>query len=318
MARPRIFISSTYYDLRQVREDLERFVSTLGYDSVRHESGKIPYTKDQKLEASAYREIEFCDILICIIGGRFGSESHENAGYSITQSELKRAIEKEIPVFIFVEKPVLSEFGTYQLNKSNLDTKYKHVDDVRVFQYIEGIFALPKNNPITGFESSHKINAFLSEQWAGLFQRFLQQQHRDKEINLIEEVNSSVKTLRDLIKFITDEKRYGDEAIKSILLTNHPVFSRLAKLTKTGYRVFFTDRPEMSKWLKARNWSPADPDQYFDDSIDEWHHQEYGWLVFEIDLFDENNRLKNILEPDWKESWLRLVSPAPPDEDVPF
>lgn len=232
---------------------------------------------------------------------------------------MKRAIEKEIPVFIFVEKSVLSEFGTYQLNKSNLDTKYKHADDIRIYQYIEGIFSLPKNNPVTGFESSHEITSFLSEQWAVLFQRFLQQQNRNKEVNLIEEVNSSVKTLRDLINFITDEKRNGDEAIKSILLTNHPVFSRLAKLTKTGYRVFFTDRPEMSKWLKARNWSPVEPDTYYDGSIDEWHHPEYGWLVFQVELFDDNKRLKNILETDWDESWLKVIPPAAStDDDIPF
>ncbi len=50
MARPRIFISSTFFDLRQVRADLDRFVKELGYDTVRNETGGIPYGKDQKLE----------------------------------------------------------------------------------------------------------------------------------------------------------------------------------------------------------------------------------------------------------------------------
>ncbi len=42
MARPRIFISSTFYDLRQVRYDIERSIRELGYEPVRHETGAIP------------------------------------------------------------------------------------------------------------------------------------------------------------------------------------------------------------------------------------------------------------------------------------
>jgi lysophospholipid acyltransferase (LPLAT)-like uncharacterized protein len=40
MAKPRVFISSTFFDLRQIREELEE----MGYDPVRHETGAIPVT----------------------------------------------------------------------------------------------------------------------------------------------------------------------------------------------------------------------------------------------------------------------------------
>src|SRR5687767_14713621 len=98
MAKPRIFISSTFYDFRQVREDLERAIRELGYEPVRNETGRIPYSKEQRLEASAYREIELCDIIVSIVGGRFGTESLEEPGYSISQVELKRALEQGIQV----------------------------------------------------------------------------------------------------------------------------------------------------------------------------------------------------------------------------
>lgn len=32
MAKPRIFISSTFYDLKQVRSDLDNFITGLGYE----------------------------------------------------------------------------------------------------------------------------------------------------------------------------------------------------------------------------------------------------------------------------------------------
>lgn len=36
MAKPRIFISSTFYDLRQVRSDLDTFIENIGYEPLRN------------------------------------------------------------------------------------------------------------------------------------------------------------------------------------------------------------------------------------------------------------------------------------------
>mgnify|MGYP001194458206 CR=1 FL=1 len=38
MAKPRVFISSTYYDLKSVRADLERFVRDKGFAGVKFEA----------------------------------------------------------------------------------------------------------------------------------------------------------------------------------------------------------------------------------------------------------------------------------------
>ena len=50
MAKPRVFVSSTFYDLRQVRDDLDRFISGMGYEAVLHEAGDIAYGKDSPPE----------------------------------------------------------------------------------------------------------------------------------------------------------------------------------------------------------------------------------------------------------------------------
>ena len=47
MARPRIFISSTFYDLKQIRAELDMFIESLGYEPIRNEEGDIPYGKDE-------------------------------------------------------------------------------------------------------------------------------------------------------------------------------------------------------------------------------------------------------------------------------
>jgi hypothetical protein len=183
--KPRVFISSTFYDLRQIRADLEQMIRDVGYEPVRHEAGDIPYSKKDALESSAYREVDSCDIMVSIVGNRFGTESKETPGFSISQRELRRALERGVQVFIFVDRNVLAEYRTYLANKHIAELQYQAVDDVRVYQFLERVYALPNNNAVTPFETSAEIAIFLKSQWAGLFQRFLQEQGRAAEVDLL-------------------------------------------------------------------------------------------------------------------------------------
>lgn len=322
MARPRIFISSTFYDLRQVREDLERTIRELGYEPVRNETGAIPYGKDEKPESAAYREVDLCDIIVSIVGGRFGTESRDIPGYSISQNELRRALERGIQVFIFVEKSVLAEFATYELNKETKGVRYKFADDLRIFQFIEELYRLPRNNPIAPFETASEISAYLKEQFAGLFQRFLQDQKRGAELKVLDEMNSVAKTLKEVVTFLTKERRSSDEAIKSILLSNHPAFRRFAELTKTPYRVFFSDRAELEAWIGARGWKGVDEAHRDPDSIAEWAKEIEGtYIKLRHPLFDENDRLRIISAHEWNDEWVQLADihqDPPDDDDLPF
>ena len=320
MARPRIFISSTFYDLKQVRSDIERVIKELGYESVRHETGAISYSKEESLESGAYREIELSDIIVFITGGMLGSESEEEPGYSISQVELKRALDSGIQVFIFVESNVLNEYRTYKLNKDSEEIKYSSVNDIRVFHFLDELYLLPRNNPITQFEVAGDITNFLKDQFAGLFHRFLQEQKHRKEVRVLEEMNSVAKTLKELVGFLTDERKNSDDAIKSILLTNHPAFQQLASLTKAPYRVFFSTRNEMERWLKARGWQQDTEDSFDDDSVEEWV-KESDYLKFSQKIFDKNDRLLPFTADHWNDEWIqRLPYPSREvtDDDIPF
>lgn len=194
MAKPRIFISSTFYDLRQVRADLERFIKDIGYESVRNETGSIPYGKDLKLEEYCYKEISGIDILVGIIGGRFGSVSGKS-NYSITQTEIKTALEQDKNVYLFIDKNVHSEYQTYLINKKNESTKYRYADDIKIYQFIEEVYSLPKNNIIQSFETAQDIINFLREQWAGLLKDLLTQ---NQNKNNYENISSKVSELNEV------------------------------------------------------------------------------------------------------------------------
>lgn len=314
MAKPRIFVSSTYYDLKHIRADIDRFIREQGYEPILNERGNIPYGITERLEEYCYKEIELCDILVSVIGGRFGSESKED-DYSISNLELKTAIEKGRQVYIFIENAVFAEYRTYEANKDNENISYAAVDDVRVYKFLEEIFSLSLNNQVKGFDTVQEISVYLKEQWSGLFQRLLSESARQKEVNLIEDLKNTSKTLNQLVSYLIDEKSRGDQAVKDILLSNHPAFDAIQRMLDIPYRVIFQNVDELSSLLKARQY---DKGEFFDSwekaGYISWKRQALNiYLRVSQEIF-EDERLKIYTPNEWKKEWIQLED----HEDIPF
>jgi len=283
------------------------------------ERGHIPYGSAKPLEDYCYKEIESCDILVCIIGGKFGSEAKESA-HSITQKELRTAIELSKQIYIFAEKAVLAEFRTYQRNKE-AKVNWAAADDVRIYKFIDEVYALPIGNPVFPFETSADITILLQEQWAGLFQRLLLESAHQKEVRLVSDLNTTVATLNQLVTFLTEDKKNSDSAIRQILQASHPIFGEIKKLLQVQYRVFFTNLTELTQWLSARGFKedivPVENEFY------EWSNEKEKrrFLVHE-DVFEESGRLRTITPEEWKKGLVqveKISDPPPPEgDDVPF
>jgi hypothetical protein len=143
MPHPRVFVSSTFYDLQQVRQDVGHFVDRHGYEAVLLEEGHIAYGAADLPASYCYEEIESCDILISIIGGRFGSASSVHR-YSVSQAELRRAHELGKQIHIFVHKNVHTEYETCKLNRMNADLVLRHADDRRVYEFLDELHHLER------------------------------------------------------------------------------------------------------------------------------------------------------------------------------
>jgi hypothetical protein len=328
MARPRVFISSTYFDLRQVRADLDAFIREIGYDCVRNERGHIPYGNAQKLEEYCYREIPNCDILLAIIGGRFGAASQHEGGHSVTQMEIKVALELGKQVYLFIDKSVYHEHKTYVLNKTLKEARY-HFAEPRIFEFITLLESLPHNNTIHPFESSEDIVSFLREQWAGLFQQFLSDSGREQERRQIENLQATARTLEELVRVLVEATKGNTEIVREVVLSSHPAMEQVRKLMGLKHRVFFTTKNELDDLLGAYRYtlySDGTGDFDADPTIDWIRRYAQGsdkkmqTISIKASIFDEAGRLKPTDARDWQESNITrvVVDDDEEDDDVPF
>lgn len=203
--KPRIFISSTFYDLKYIREDLANFVRSYGYEPILFEDGDIGYTPGKTLDSSCYESMRNSDMVILIIGGEYGSSASgekkdEFKEYmSVTRNEFRTAVEVGIPIFVMIDKKVMAEYGVYEANYDDIEKKNrsmafpttKNINVFRFIKEIKGIVILP----IQEFERSADIKEFVSKQWADMFKNYLSSLRNEKENRKIENSVNEMKVL---------------------------------------------------------------------------------------------------------------------------
>ena len=317
MAKPRVFISSTFYDLRQIRVELDKFIEGLGYEPVRNEEGDIPYGKDEALQAYCYKEIANIDVLVSVIGSRYGSAGiikEKEQEYSVSQLELKTALKEDKQVFVFIDKNVFTEYETYILNKNNENVIYKYVDNVNIYKFIEEIKALPHNNNIKGFETAEDITSYLREQFAGLFKQFMLDNKRVKETLIIRDIENTAKTLRELVDYLKEDSQGKDEEINRIIRINHPMVGRLKELLNIHYNIYIEGKRDLEALLKARGYKFNPIEEYWERTF----NNELLKLFISEDLV-ENDKLKYIKASDWSDDFIKLEKAfLQKDDDLPF
>ena len=316
MAKPRVYKSSTFYDLRQIRVELDKFIESLGYEPIRNEEGDIPYGKDEALQEYCYKEISNIDILVSIIGSRYGSAGNvkeKEYEYSVSQLELKSALKEGKQVFIFIDKNVCTEYETYLLNKGS-DVKYKYVDNSNIYKFIEEIRSLPNNNNIKAFETADDITSYLREQFAGLFKHYIIENKRAREVFVIKDIENTAKTLREMVDYLKSENHDKDEQIAQIVKVNHPIVSRLKDVFGIKYNIYIDGRTDLDNLFRSRG--------YEFDLMDGYWERKYKDFLIRIyvsdDLFDNDGNLKYMKASDWNEDYFKVEKVDLDEDELPF
>lgn len=222
MAVPRVFISSTFYDLKQVRNNIGDFIKSLGYEPIMHERSGVAYTQTQPLENDCYHELQSCDIVVCILGNHFGSPSNEN-DLSITMNELRTAKESGKKIYVFIANDVYIENRTYLQNRDSGSFKSAYTDNIKIHEFIAELKGdLTSNrNVIEPFDTTDQIVKILRAQFAGLFQNYLVKEASASATKMTSGLSEAIDKFTDATKsFQKIEDTFFDKIRSTIFETN--------------------------------------------------------------------------------------------------
>lgn len=247
---PTMFVSSTCFDLRQVRADIQSFLLSLGIEPILSEFDSFPVNPDVKAVDNCLKVVdENADIFLLIVGGRYGSIIDEDK--SVTNMEYLRAKAKGIPIYVFVEKSILNYLEIWKDNKE-IDFK-KVVDSPKLFEFVISVKET-NGDWVFPFERAQEITDALRKQLGYLFMDALQIKRRFKTTNLSEPLSQ----LQGMPLRLVIDRPTGWE----IRLFPHVLAQELSKVKHQkldlkygitlGSAVFLSDREDVFRWLSKK------------------------------------------------------------------
>lgn len=250
MAAPRIFVSSTCFDLHEIRHSLRSFMLDFAYEPVMSEYGDVFYEYDEHIQDSCMREIEKSQMYLLIVGNNYGSIYHKEPREkeypeSVTLAEFRKSVSISIPKLIFINKYVSYDYKNYlkalndnlknyfkteQVKESEVETVRQRLHNIfdqkypfsqqsykYIFRFLDIISSLPKNNAIFEFETFDEIKQQLKKQWAGFLYDKLSEyrtemQRKESETRL-DEIGNKVAAIDKFLRESFEKGKTSDGSL---------------------------------------------------------------------------------------------------------
>ncbi len=180
---PTVTVSSTFFDLEQIRADLAAFLDDIGYRPLLSELPSFPIDPNaDTIENCRLRAYE-ATLFVLVVGGRYGSID-PRTGISVTNMEYAAARALGTPTYVFVQRRILDALPVWEQNRDGDFSKV--VDSTRLFEFVQSI----RGNEriwVTPFDTAADITRALRIQFAYLFNDALtihQRARRDSSLAL--------------------------------------------------------------------------------------------------------------------------------------
>lgn len=205
----KIFIASTCYDLRDLRSSLKESLIKMGFEPILSDFYDVLYDPSDHTHKSCIDAVPKSDILLLVIGKHYGGEvvnsvmdfiniindskndkfleNFKDGHISITQAEVITAIKHNIPIFVFIEKSVMTLHHLYEKNKGNEHFKEIEFPDFKkdtasyIFEFINYLRGRPKGNAYIEFTDSNDLFLKFQKQIILKFQDLLLGDRERKE-----------------------------------------------------------------------------------------------------------------------------------------
>ena len=170
----KVFLSSTCYDLKQIRSDLFDFFHEMGFSPIMSEYSNFPVNPDKNTVENCIENVKNnTDVFILIIGNRYGSLVGDDK--SITNTEYLFSRTLGIPSYVFIDKQILSILPIWEKNKNGDFSNV--VDSPKIFEFVNQIRETEKKWCFN-FEKAQDIISTLRIQFSHLFKEALSLQRK--------------------------------------------------------------------------------------------------------------------------------------------
>lgn len=272
MSKPKIFVSSTCEDQYFPRKEIRDYILRYGFEPIFSDYDDVSYNNNNHTHVSCINAVSECDMLIFIIGGRFGGKAIEDAyqeinfnnveikndefqkfilehKVSVTQMEVMKALECDIPVYTLIEKSVYASHHTYELNKENKslnrnDIKYGAIEKDGtapiIFEFFNVIRKQSSGNNFKPWHTTEEIFNYLTGQWTGLFKdqlKYIKQSRKKYEY-----INSTIVDHNSLLRKNAFDELFTEIDEKDTI-----------KILGTGVTKFLKDTESVETFLKNEN-----------------------------------------------------------------
>lgn len=166
----KVFISSTVYDLIDIRSELEVLMRDMGISPVLSDSATSDFMTlpDKNSIETCLVNLSACDEMIVILSSRYGP-SLKQAGFediSATHLEYHKAKKEGIPVHFYVRDRLESDYRTWKKNKGALDLGWvDNAKNYRLFEFITEhqklVASRPQNNWYMTFRNSVELKLLI-------------------------------------------------------------------------------------------------------------------------------------------------------------
>lgn len=197
--KPTVFISSTCYDLSNIRSQLKDMLEKeIGLEALLSEYPSFPINPTIGTVDNCLRNVkERADIFVLIIGKRYGNTTDN--GRSITNLEYLSAKELNIPIYIFVHKDVMDNLYFWKKGKDKDFSSL--VENVKVFDFVEEVRDIDKKW-VQEYGAESEILSYLKLQLMYLFNDSIRKRQEIIESNISQKVleNSSSIALNIILE----------------------------------------------------------------------------------------------------------------------
>jgi hypothetical protein len=227
--KTRIFVSSTYFDLSQVRENLRDSLLQIGHEPILSEFPSFPIFPELNTIDNCKKAVrENTDIFILVVGSRRGSLD-TSTQKAITNIEYETAIEARLDVMVFVHEKVMTLLPVWEKNP---DTDFSpHVDSPEVFRFVKRI--RDEQRWVFQFRSSTDIVEVLRIQLSSFLRGLIHRKHSSR-LSIPEGFENESKKAQEIARERSKfwEYKLTAELLKSKIL---PILARSEAVVKSRF-----------------------------------------------------------------------------------